>query len=474
MINSFKKLKAMLFFNKSILTLIYFDKAKETSYRKSVADTKNLHYRYAPLITTFFYISFSIFDFSVATSEQFNSAFFFHISMVFILILPSFLTLFKKLESYMFYSLAIAPIYAVIGNTFLLYLGMDIYTHDIFLIVTWVFIMAGFLFYQATFINIILMIITIVTFLIFDIFPLIEMLIHFLYLFITFAIGMFALYIIEYSSRSNFEDKNKIEIQNKIIKDSIQYASLIQQAILPSTDIKDTYFKDSFICWQPKDIVGGDIYLFEELRETKDECLFMVIDCTGHGIPGAFVTMLVKAIERQVISKIQNDCSIDVSPAWILSYFNKNMKKLLKQEDKDSISNVGFDGGVIYYNKKTQVLKFAGAETPLFYIEDGELKTIKGNRQSVGYKRSDMNYKFKEHIMKVKVGMKFYLTTDGYLDQNGGEKGFPFGKKRFTNILTQINNKVFSDQKEILLNTLSDFQADEERNDDISVIGFEI
>jgi len=269
------------------------------------------------------------------------------------------------------------------------------------------------------------------------------------------------------------ESKKEIEVIQKHTRESIEYASLIQGALIPDSKAFINYFSDYFAIWHPKDIVGGDIYLFEELRD-KDECLLMVIDCTGHGVPGAFVTMLVKAIERQIIAKINNDLTIDVSPAWILSYFNKQMKILLKQENTDSVSNAGFDGGIIYYNKKDEILKFAGAETSLFYIEDAELKTIKGSRHSVGYKKSDANFEFKEHILKVKNGMQFYCTTDGYLDQNGGEKGFPFSKKRFTNLIKEWHVETFENQEQIYLNTLSHYQGDEDRNDDVTLVGFKI
>ena len=267
--------------------------------------------------------------------------------------------------------------------------------------------------------------------------------------------------------------QQEIETIHRHTKESIEYASLIQSALIPDNQLMSNYFSDYLTIWQPKDVVGGDIYLFEELRD-QNECLLMVIDCTGHGVPGAFVTMLVKAIERQIISKIENDRSIDVSPAWILSYFNRTMKKLLQQESQDSISNAGFDGGIIYYNKKEQILKFAGAETPLFYVEDAELKTIKGSRHSIGYKKSKIEYEFKEHVINVKEGMKFYLTTDGYLDQNGGNKGFPFGKKRFLEVIEEYSKEPFIDQKEILLNALTHYQGNEGRNDDITLVAFEI
>ena len=154
------------------------------------------------------------------------------------------------------------------------------------------------------------------------------------------------------------------------------------------------------------------------------------------------------------------------------------MKQLLKQESIESISNAGFDGGIIYYNKKDKILKFAGAETSLFYVEDDELKTIKGNRYSVGYKKCAMDYEYKESIIEVEEGMKFYCTTDGFLDQNGGEKDFPFGKKRFGNIIKENHTKAMQEQKTIFINEMEEYEniikLNYDRNDDMTVIAFEI
>ena len=266
--------------------------------------------------------------------------------------------------------------------------------------------------------------------------------------------------------------KLEIEAIHKHTQESIEYASLIQAALIPDNKLLANNFKDYFTIWTPKDVVGGDVYLFEELRN-KGECLLMVIDCTGHGVPGAFVTMLVKAIERQMIAKINYSNEI-VSPAKILSIFNKNMKQLLKQENVDSISNAGFDGGILYYNKKENIIKYAGAETSLVYLERDELQIIKGNRYSVGYKKCDINYEYTEHTIEVKDGMQFYLTTDGYLDQNGGTKSFPFGKKRFHKLVQENKNKDMQEQKKIFLDTLLEYQDKEERNDDITFVGFKI
>ncbi|MEA3314591.1 MAG: PAS domain S-box protein, partial [Campylobacterota bacterium] len=282
---------------------------------------------------------------------------------------------------------------------------------------------------------------------------------------------------IEERTRDLHKAKKKIEAILKHTRDSIDYASLIQNALLPNEKLMSNYFKDYFVHWMPKDTVGGDIWLFNELRH-EDECLLFFIDCTGHGVPGAFVTMIVKAIEREVVTKIIEDKNREVSPAWIMEYFNKTMKVLLKQVTKDSKSNAGWDGGIIYYNKKDKIIKFAGAETPLFYIdENSEFKTVKGDRYSVGYKKCSMDYKYKETIIPTKEGMKFYCTTDGYLDQNGGEKDFPFGKKRFGNIIKEYHSKNMDSQKEIFINEMTQYEEmikNNDRNDDMTVIAFEI
>ncbi len=267
--------------------------------------------------------------------------------------------------------------------------------------------------------------------------------------------------------------KHEVEAIHKQTRDSIEYASHIQQAIVPSDEQFQNYFSSFFTYWKPRDIVGGDIYLFEELRN-EDECLLMAIDCTGHGVPGAFVTMLVKAIERQVVSKIINDDSVDVSPAWILSYFNKKMKTLLKQDNADSISNAGFDGGILYFNKKEKIVKYAGAETPLFIVQDDEMRIIKTDRHSVGYKKSDINHEYKEYTIDVSKPTKLYISSDGYLDQKGGNKGFPYGKKRFQQSLKDNSKMSMLDQKEMLIEKMAVYQGDYSTIDDSTIIGMEI
>jgi len=285
--------------------------------------------------------------------------------------------------------------------------------------------------------------------------------------------------IVELKEQTKKTNATYQELQKiyKNTRDSIEYASLIQGAIVSQHSELQPFFKDSFVYWIPKDTVGGDIWLFNELRH-EDECLLFFIDCTGHGVPGAFVTMIIKSIEREIISTLKKHPDFDISPAIIMSHFNKTMKILLKQTSKDSKSNAGFDGGIIYYNAREQILKFAGAETPLFYIDaNEEFQTVKGNRYSVGYKKCDMDYVYKETSIEVQEGMKFYCTTDGYLDQNGGDKDFPFGKKRFGNIIKQNYRLPMEEQKKVFIDEMDKYESqivNNDRNDDMTVIAFEI
>ena len=270
--------------------------------------------------------------------------------------------------------------------------------------------------------------------------------------------------------RIDTQDK-ELKFMHKQIRDSIDYASIIQKTIIPDDIKMSNNFQDCFTYWQPKDVVGGDIYLFEQLSD--DESLLMVIDCTGHGVPGAFVTMLVKAIQREITLQLLNKKE-EVSPAKMLNFFNKNMKELLNQDKKETISNAGFDGGIMYYNKATNLIKYASALTPLFYIQENELKIIKGCRQSVGYKKSDLSYEYKDYTLQAKKGMQFYLTTDGYIDQSGGEDGFCLGKRRFQNIIKENYQKEYVEQKEIFISELLRYQNEYDRNDDVTLIGIKI
>jgi len=251
------------------------------------------------------------------------------------------------------------------------------------------------------------------------------------------------------------------------IRASIKFASLIQKALFPDISILAKYTKEHFTFWQPRDTVGGDIYLVTEL-ESKNEIIIMVIDGAGHGVPGAFVTMLVKAIETQIINDIENK-KLEPSPAKILEYFNRTIKKMLKQE-KGSKSNAGFDGGILYFNREKNICKYAGAKTPLYIIQDGKLEILKSDRKNVGFIRTKIDQKYMEYDIEIKEGTQFYLCTDGIIDQEGmaDER---YGKNRFEKLILENSNLPISEQKDILVNSFENFKSTFEQSDDVTVLG---
>lgn len=266
------------------------------------------------------------------------------------------------------------------------------------------------------------------------------------------------------------ETERQLEAFNRKISDSIEYGSLIQNALLPGPGQMQSFFDDHFTIWEPKDVVGGDIFLFDPIRNDH-EALLMVIDCTGHGVPGAFMTMLVKAVERGIVSDLRTGDQ-DVHPAEILQRFNRTIRTMLRQDNPDSASNAGLDGAVLYFDKQRDILRFSGAETPLFYFErEGGLKTIRGDRQGIGYRKSDPNYVFTEYELKLSELSGLLVTTDGFIDQNGGDKGYPLGKRRLKELLEKNRERPVGELREELLSLLYDWQLSHERSDDLTVVG---
>ena len=258
-----------------------------------------------------------------------------------------------------------------------------------------------------------------------------------------------------------------VEVNNQIQK-SIDFASIIQHTFNHEDEIVSHFFDDFFIILQQRETVGGDIVLFEELND--NECLLMVIDCTSHGIPGAFVTMIVKTLQRQIISEILKS-NVPINTAEIMYRFNSEIKHLLRQTSELSKSNVGFDGQIIYYNKSSNLVKCSLARNDLIIFDDNKINRIKGDKQSVGYKDSDLKYQFTEHTFEIKDELTVYIYSDGFTDQLGGSKVMPFGNKRTISLIDKIHNKDMPEQKELLIKELKEYQGDNDQNDDISFVG---
>ena len=260
------------------------------------------------------------------------------------------------------------------------------------------------------------------------------------------------------------EKFDELDLANKKILESIRYAEKIQQSLLPNT-VEMSRHLDNFIIWQPRDIVGGDIFMFERLANGY---LVAVMDCTGHGVPGAFVTMIVGSTCKTLLK--END---PADPAGLLRALNIVVKNSLNQGEPDSLSSDdGLDAGICFVNTEKQTLTFAGAKTPLWYIAGSEIHEIRGDKQSLGYIRSDPDFRFTNHRISLEPGAVYYLGTDGVTDQIGGERRLPFGKRRLFEILLRNWQLPLSRQRELLLTAFIEYQDDEERRDDVSFVGF--
>jgi hypothetical protein len=165
----------------------------------------------------------------------------------------------------------------------------------------------------------------------------------------------------------------------------------------------------------------------------------------------------------------------DIHPGELLTIFNKEIKSLLDQHGRESKSNAGFDGAIVYFDlKRRGIIRYAGAETPLFLVDkEGKCKTIKGSRHSVGYRSCDADFVYEEHEIKMDSFDRLYLTTDGLLDQNGGAKDIPFGKRKLISILESHHDKPINEIKELVMTDLTEWKGNAEQNDDITFVGIE-
>ena len=258
-------------------------------------------------------------------------------------------------------------------------------------------------------------------------------------------------------------EKELVEIQHKEIRESIQYAKRIQTSILPSMKQVKMAFEESFIYYAPKDIVSGDFYWFEQCG---GKSLIAVVDCTGHGVPGAFMSI----IGYTQLNEIVGDNCI-TSPGTILKELDKRVKFALNQNNKkDKYSKDGMELGIICYDPELQEIEYSGAMRPLYMIKKGELHIVKGNKFSIGG-ASKRKKEFITTRIKIERGDSFYLFSDGYPDQFGGPQGKKFMTKNVGDMLRGIAHLEIGEQESIVSNTISDWMKDEEQIDDILFIG---
>jgi len=259
----------------------------------------------------------------------------------------------------------------------------------------------------------------------------------------------------------------QLEESQERILESLNYASTIQDSILPRTALFDRLFSEWFTLYQPRDIVGGDLYW---LREINGLSLLAVMDCTGHGVPGAFMTMTVNSVLNHIVDTICFD-----DPARILAEMNQVLQKTLHlRHDGDSMVDAGLDIILCCIDQGQQTLTYAGAGLSLYLFADNELSEIKGGRAGIGYSGSNPDYRYANHICKFGTDTIFYAPTDGFLDENGGSKGFGFGRERFRMMVKQHAQYPLEQQKEHFEKTLAKWRGSRNQRDDITMVGFRL
>src|ERR1035437_1273034 len=269
--------------------------------------------------------------------------------------------------------------------------------------------------------------------------------------------------IIANSQKAEVEkSKLVVEEKNKDITDSINYAKRIQQAQLPRKEEIYASLPQSFVLFKPKDIVSGDFYFFHKNNHT----LFIpAADCTGHGVPGAFMSMIGSGKLDEAVAH-----SSDTSE--ILKHLNNGIKNSLHQSDSDESTRDGMDIAICSVDTKNRIVKYAGANRPIWLIRKGktEVEEIKGTKKAIGGYTEDNQY-FDSHELKLQQGDTFYITTDGYADQFGGQAGKKLMTKKFKEILLSIQDMSMQEQKKHLDNFVENWKAEIEQVDDILVIG---
>ncbi|TAG53279.1 MAG: PAS domain S-box protein [Cytophagales bacterium] len=269
-------------------------------------------------------------------------------------------------------------------------------------------------------------------------------------------------------SQEELERKNKIiEKKNEDILASINYAKRIQNALLPSEKLIKESFKDLFIIYKPKDIVCGDFYWHKKL-ETENEIYTVVaaVDCTGHGVPGAFMS----AIGMNILNKIVNDSCF--KPGEILSKLHFEISKSLQNDDVEIRD--GMDMSVVLFAKKQQKVWFSGAKNQIIYFQNNELFELKANKEPIGGQTQYADIAFAEHEINCDKNTIFYLFTDGFQDQFGGDENRKFMYKNLKTVLSEIHLLAFEDQKINLENKFLNWKKDKKQTDDVLVLGIKI
>jgi serine phosphatase RsbU (regulator of sigma subunit)/sugar lactone lactonase YvrE len=253
--------------------------------------------------------------------------------------------------------------------------------------------------------------------------------------------------------------KEELAQKNKDITDSIQYARRIQFAILPP----EVPFKDTFILFKPKDIVSGDFYW---LLEMSGKEFIAAVDCTGHGVPGAFMSI----IGHNMLNKVVKEYGIN-KPSEILQHLDNEVSSTLRQTEDISAVKDGMDMTLIAFQKDKELVEFAGAYNAIYLVRNGELIEWKGDRHAIGRSITFAEKEFTNHEISIREGDTIYMFSDGYADQFGGEKGKKFKVQPMKELILSLQDKPMEEQRMILDKTIETWRGNIEQIDDILIIG---
>ena len=260
------------------------------------------------------------------------------------------------------------------------------------------------------------------------------------------------------------ESEERAAAANQLILQSLRYARRIQSAILPAREELASATADYFLIWEPRDIVGGDFFWFQPI---SDGYAIIVGDCTGHGVPGAFMTLIAWGMLDRMLARTQSS-----SPSQVLTGLHRGVQSLLGQDKDSGETNDGLEAGVCFVNTSKQEMTFAGAHLSLWKADQNDVTEIKGDRKGLGYRGYPREAMFTNLTLPMEYSDAFYLTTDGLIDQIGGPRGRSFGKRRFRSLLKRNQGAPMQKQAESLQRSFKKFQGEQLRRDDLTVLGF--
>jgi serine phosphatase RsbU (regulator of sigma subunit) len=257
----------------------------------------------------------------------------------------------------------------------------------------------------------------------------------------------------------------KIEDQNREITNSIYYASKIQNALLPPKNELDKLLSSYFVLNKPREIIGGDYYW---LTNKENKLIIAVADCTGHGVPGSFMSILGITLLNEIVNK-----SVTLRANELLNQLRGNIINLLHQSNKRNGTRDGMEIALCIFDFSNEMLQYAGAFRPLYLIRENQLHEINGDTMPIGiYDDEDMSFSIKE--IPLRKDDIIYLFTDGFVDQIGGKNRKTFRVKYFKELLLEIHKYPMNDQKEMLWKKFEEWKGDMEQIDDILILGIKM